>query len=37
MYIRDKYGNRTGRIESDGTMKDQYGNRIGYIDGYGRD
>ena len=31
MDIWDQYGNRTGRVESDGTMKDQYGNRIGGV------
>jgi hypothetical protein len=34
MDIKDQYGNRIGRIESDGIMKDQYGNRIGHIDNY---
>jgi hypothetical protein len=31
MNIYDEFGNRTGIVESDGTMKDKYGNRIGRI------
>jgi len=27
--IKDRYGNRIGRLDGDGTKKDEYGNVIG--------
>jgi hypothetical protein len=32
MDIRDEYGNRTGRVDDDGTIRDQYGNRTSRVD-----